>query len=560
MTALRKMKIRKRLLISFMFVLFLTGISSIFSIILIIGMNQRYNKALEKNGFIQGDIGEYNTYLNRGGAMTRDLIMLKDSRQLAEARVSLAECDRKVDDYLQDFENLLETREEKALLSDIKKEYLIYLEYRQEAINLGEEGKNQEALALFREKAAPHLQKIMADSEKLLSLNVEMGDAVSVLLTKGSWIMVLIIIVLLALSSSACIRFAFYTANDIEEPLVEFMEAARKMAGGELDIVIEARHENEFGELADSVSTAVQQLRAYLECIEYGLEEVGNGNFTARPTIEFHGEFIRIKESIEKIIETLSETVGQISDGSVQVAAGAAQLAQSAQTLADGASSQAGAVEEITATIEEVTNMAYTSAKKADEACVKAHEFAQVIEGGSDQMEQLTHAMDTITHTSREISEIISKIEDIASQTNLLSLNASIEAARAGEAGRGFAVVADQIGRLATDSAQYAVDTRELIINAIEQIKKGNEITEKTATSLHQVMSGIEGLASSALETSTMLNDQAEVMSQIRLGIRQIADVVNDNSATAEETSATGEELLAQSQSLKSLVSHFRLS
>lgn len=180
-------------------------------------------------------------------------------------------------------------------------------------------------------------------------------------------------------------------------------------------------------------------------------------------------------------------------------------------------------------------------------------------EESSREMGLLTEAMASITNTSREIEVIISEIEDIASQTNLLSLNASIEAARAGEAGRGFAVVADEIGKLATDSARYAISTRELIAKSIAEIARGNEISMRTADSLQQVMGGIEQLAKEAQGTSTLLAEQAHLMNEIRMGIRQIADVIQDNSAAAEETSATSEELLAQSYNLKELVEYFRL-
>ena len=174
-------------------------------------------------------------------------------------------------------------------------------------------------------------------------------------------------------------------------------------------------------------------------------------------------------------------------------------------------------------------------------------------------MQLLTEAMERITATSKEIESIIGEIEDIASQTNLLSLNASIEAARAGEAGRGFAVVADQIGKLAADSAQSAVNTKNLIIKSLQEINNGNEITARTTSALGEVIEGIKFLADASQETSELSREQAETMEEVRKGIEQIADVVQNNSAAAQETSATSEELLAQSENLKAMVEQFKL-
>jgi len=227
--------------------------------------------------------------------------------------------------------------------------------------------------------------------------------------------------------------------------------------------------------------------------------------------------------------------------------------------LAEGATSQAAAVQELTATIENVATSASTNADKANDAYNDAKAFAEVAWQSSQEMEHLTQAMERITETSKEIESIIADIEDIASQTNLLSLNASIEAARAGEAGRGFAVVADQIGKLAADSAKSAVNTRELIAKSLEEIVAGNEITQKTAEALNQVVAGIRELAESSKESSTLSSEQATTTLQVQQGIEQIAEVVQNNSASAEETSATSEELSAQSQNLKSLVDQFIL-
>ncbi len=167
--------------------------------------------------------------------------------------------------------------------------------------------------------------------------------------------------------------------------------------------------------------------------------------------------------------------------------------------------------------------------------------------------------MERINSTSKEIANIIAEIEDIASQTNLLSLNASIEAARAGEAGRGFAVVADQIGKLASDSANSAVNTKKLIEDSIQEIERGNEITVKATAAMESVINGIKKLAESTREISDLSVDQAEAMKQLEQGVTQISEVIQNNSAAAEETSATSQELSAQSENLETLVRRFVL-
>lgn len=559
MEKLRRMKIKKRLVRSFIYTVILAGLGGVVCLVMLLLLNSRYSTALELNGFIQGDIGEYNTYLNRGGAMTRDIIVLDEMAEREEAKQELASCDEKVAYYLDIFEDMLETDEERQLLADIKKEYPIYLEYREKAISMGGQGDCQEGLELFREMAAPHLRKIMADSEALLAYNVQRGDEISKSLDRMSRIAIVVVVVLMLGAISGAMKFALFTAKDIEDPILKVQEAAGKMACGQLDFQLDIKGENEFKEMADYFNVAIAKIHKYLSTIEYGLDEVGKGNFLVRPDVEFEGAFIKIKEAIENIITNLNSAMLQINDGSEQVAIGASQLAESAQTLAEGATQQAHAVEELTQTIETVAQAATESAGKASGAHEEAKKYALIAEEGDRELKMLTDAMERITQTSQKIEVIISEIEDIASQTNLLSLNASIEAARAGDAGRGFAVVADQIGKLASDSAQYAIDTRNLIAESIAEIGIGNEITGKTAFSLQQVMQGMEQMAVASEETSVLLSQQSVTMEEIRKEITQIADVIRDNSAAAEQTSATSEELLAYSETLKELVSYFKL-
>ena len=172
----------------------------------------------------------------------------------------------------------------------------------------------------------------------------------------------------------------------------------------------------------------------------------------------------------------------------------------------------------------------------------------------------MNEAMQRISDTSQQINHIIANIDSIASQTNLLSLNASIEAARAGESGAGFAVVANEIGQLAKQSADAVENTRNLIQAALTEVENGTVIVEQTTASLNQVISAIEGIVTEIESVAKADETQADSMTELNQGIEQISNVVENNSATAEECSATSEELSAQAYTLDDLIGHFTLS
>ena len=150
-------------------------------------------------------------------------------------------------------------------------------------------------------------------------------------------------------------------------------------------------------------------------------------------------------------------------------------------------------------------------------------------------------------------------ISKVASQTTLLSFNAAVEATHSGEAGKGFAVVANEVGALAAKSAKAANNTTELISDTINAVQNGVKIANNTAEIMSEVIEKTKQTDSLVSDIRTAAAAQAESIKQVSLGISEIATVVQQNSATAEETAASCEELSGQSRLLKEQVDQLKV-
>ena len=346
----------------------------------------------------------------------------------------------------------------------------------------------------------------------------------------GIYTTIIITVAVLLVGIAASIFIAVIMGNKIGGPIQEISKRLQALVAGDVTTkvkVIESK--DEIGILSNCTKQLVHEIGTIIKDIDRVLISMANGDFNVDTTKNervYVGDFHNIIVSAQEISTKLSDTLYSINIAADQVTSGSDQVSEGAQTLSQGAAEQAGSVEELAATINDITSKIAINSSHCETAQDNTDEAYRIMLEADKKMDSLIKAMANINDSSHHISNIIKTIEDIAFQTNILALNAAVEAARAGQSGKGFAVVADEVRNLAGKSAEAASNTTKLIQESIEAVETGTEIA-------------------------------AEAANQITVGIEQISNVVQMNSATAEESAAASEELSGQAAELKNLTGAF---
>ena len=432
-----------------------------------------------------------------------------------------------------------------------------------EILQLSREGKQQEASKLMTGEVYEDYKSF---SKKLTILRDKFQVELDQAKTMANVCTVIIFIVIVAAGLAIAVvttMIGKIITNSITEPVKQIDAAVASLRKGELSNVemLTYESEDELGDTIRNLKEAMGILADYVREISVEVKAIAQGDLTRNgdDITDFLGDFSELKTSLLYILKRFNSTLSEISNLAEQVSSNSSEVENASKSLADGATEQAGVIEELNATIDTVVDMAEDTAKETQNASARVKASANKANEEKEKMNELLTEMEHITEISKEIGNIITDIEDIASQTNLLSLNASIEAARAGEAGKGFAVVADQIGKLAADSAKSAVNTRDLIDKTLVEIEKGNTITRTTADAFNQIIADMESFAELAENTMEKANSQAESLEQIGQGIEQLSGVVQGNAASSEENTAISINLAEGAAKMHDRVNIFKL-
>ena len=358
----------------------------------------------------------------------------------------------------------------------------------------------------------------------------------------------------------AAIIVALIIARVISRPIVRVKNLLSALAQGDLSVQLnDTKNKDELGILQNSAVSLNRMLSDMLTQSGDVLSKMAAYDLTSEDMREYPGKFNELAASINSIKAILSNMILNIQNSSVNVDGGSKQLAEAASMLSEGTMAQASSLQKLVTDVENVAQNINANSDKTIFVNESLGNLDSEIKDGNQKMQELSNVVRTVEEMSEDIKKIVNTIDGIAFQTNILALNASVEAARAGESGRGFAVVAQEIGTLATKSSDASKKTAELIEKCIKGIESAKEYADITSDSLAKIVSDSNNIANAFDEMSKANEIQAKNANDIRNEIENISQVVQSNTATAQQTAASTVVLSEQAAARKDMTGRFKV-
>jgi methyl-accepting chemotaxis protein len=453
---------------------------------------------------------------------------------------------------MKELENLLvnDSAKVKDTLKLLEKESAI----RDEVMNLKYKSDATRLIFNSYEPVVNNINKNLNDITDGINLRLQEGANESSRNVRFSFLLTVSMTLSAVLLGSIITRII---TGSIVTPISEIEGLAKALSDGDLNYKITYTSKNELGKLAENMKKSMNTLTLYIKEIDEVMSEISRGNLNVKISQRFTGDFEKIEHSIMESVHMLSKTIKSINGLSSEVSKKSENISLSSQQISKGATEQASSIEESSAAIEEISVHVKDNAKNTSIASNNLITIGNEITFCNERMEDMVAAMTEIKNKSNEVGKIIKLIDDIAFQTNILALNAAVEAAHAGSAGKGFAVVADEVRNLAARSSEAAKNTSTLIEETIKAVLNGNEIADKTALSLKNIVVSSKDAAYTVEEISKASEEQSVAIEQIKVGVEQIAAVVQLNSAAADKASEASDDLFTQANALNELVCGF---
>jgi len=500
----KNLKIGTRLGIAFGAVLLLLGIVSFISIERLMTVDKMVNDMTGDNAESLR-LGNQVIYSNQDSALASlDLLLTNDQTPQREIDELYERIDQRADEIanaLKRMQVTVTSEQGKAMLADIVAARKDFTNSRLEVFDILKTGDSAAATRLWMSETRPTVNAYMGEIREFLRFQndlVEKTSAETTALVKTA------VVVVLALSIAALalsVLFAWLITRGIVKPLNRAVDAARRLAEGDMTARVDVTSRDETGQLLGAM---------------------------------------------DEMVAKLSRVIGEVRAGADNLASASEQVNATSQSLSQSSSEQASSVEETSASMEQMTASIAQNTENASVTDGMSSKAAKEAVEGGEAVGQTVTAM-------KSIAEKISIIDDIAYQTNLLALNAAIEAARAGEHGKGFAVVAAEVRKLAERSQVAAQEIGEVAGSSVELAERAGRLLTEMVPSIQKTSDLVQEIAAASSE-------QSGGVEQINGAMEQLNQITQQNASASEELAATSEEMSSQAEQLQQAMAFFQIN
>lgn len=435
------------------------------------------------------------------------------------------------------------------------------LKQRQMAILSARGSQNgQQALEILNEKYAPQMQEISTLCRELSErVTRQSQDRI-----RQMQITVLITAVIVIL---AAVFLTVFTGRQkkrlerlIQVPIQEIMQAMKELENGNLVFESSYHSENEMGILTESIRRTVRTLRGYIENVEHVLHALAQKDYRIENKYEYRGDFVRISEAMDHIIEELNETMGGIFKGIRVAEEAGGKVNRSSVSLAKDTMANAASIQEFSACIEAIVSQVKQNLEKVEEVNREEKEITKWIEVCWDGIRSLKEVMEQTVEHTKMLDGFMEDMDELSAQINLLSLNASIEAARAGSAGKGFAIVAEEIRKLSDQTVVITGKSKKYIQNCNQDVQEGMQDVRQTEGEVSKISERIHRIRDMVQETAEVSGAQLLEMKNFEDGVVDMAKTVQNDSGLAESLERQAKDMQESMESINRKMKEFRLA
>lgn len=342
--------------------------------------------------------------------------------------------------------------------------------------------------------------------------------------------------------------------------------------------------------LAASTLTALPISHSIVRPIYVAVEaasRVALGDLTTQVDITTQDEMGQLLESIAAMTRSLNSLVGQVKESGAELISITSAIAETSrgqeeavQEFGTSTNEIVAAVTEISATSQDLVNTMNDVSQVAADTASLAHSGRSGLGGMGATMKQLAQAtglissrLAVINEKANNINSVITTISKVADQTNLLSLNAAIEAEKAGEFGHGFSVVAREIRRLADQTAIATLDIEEMVKemqSAVssgvmemdrfsEAVRQGVKETDRISEQLGQIMEQVQALTPRFSAVNEGMQSQSQGAQQISKAMVQLSEAARQTALSLKEFNAATDQLNQAVEDLEDEISRFKV-